>query len=149
MSRIKLILYIVIFAMLLGCSKPSGVTYTPPALEGNWSVRMTLSGGFDGSLRKIEVKSGGSYVVTDERMKKVFNGGLTEKELGNLDELVSKLKFSAPKMPTGCADCFIYEVEIESGGRKMIVSADDVSLEESGLGNLVQFLRTIMDRALR
>jgi len=139
----------VIVTVLFGCSKPSGVTYTPPVLEGDWSVRMNLSGGFDGLLRDIEVKSDGSYVVIDERMKKTSSGDLTETELAKLESLITTLEFSVPEFPTGCADCFIYKVEIESGGKKMIVSADDVSLEKSGLDSLVQFMRTIMDRALR
>lgn len=149
MSRVKLILPILIAAILIGCSKSPRVIYTPPALEGDWLVRMTLSGGFAGLLRKIEVKSGGEYVVIDEKVKKTFSDDLTEAEISNLEELVSKLKFFAPEMPTGCADCFIYEIEIESGGRKMIASADDISLEDSGLGELVQFLHNIMDRALQ
>lgn len=149
MFRIKLLIFTVIAILLAGCAKPSGVTYTPPALEDDWSVRMTLSGGIAGLLQNIEVKSDGRYIVTDERARNIVEGELTAEELATLEELVSALEFSAQEIPTGCADCFVYDVEIESGGRKMLVNADDVSLSDSGLGSLVQFLRGIMDSALQ
>ena len=149
MFRIKLLIFTVIVILLAGCAKPSGVTYPPPALEGDWSVRMTLSGGIAGLLQNIEVKSDGRYIVTDERARNIVEGELTAEEIAALEELVSTLEFSAQEIPTGCADCFVYDVEIESGGRKMLVNADDVSLSDSGLGSLVQFLRGIMDSALQ
>jgi hypothetical protein len=43
----------------------------------------------------------------------------------------------------------VYDIEILSGGQKMIVSADDVTLGDSGVGTLAQFLRGIMDSALK
>lgn len=149
MLRIKLLIFTIIAILLAGCAKPSSVTYTPPVLEGNWSVRMTLSGGIAGLLQNIEVKSDGRYIVIDERANNIVEGKLSANELAALEELVSTLEFSAQEIPTGCADCFVYDVEIESGGRKMIVNADDVSLSDSGLGSLVQFLRGIMGSALQ
>ena len=43
----------------------------------------------------------------------------------------------------------MYDIEILSGGQKMLVSADDVTLGDSGIGTLVQFLRGMMDSALQ
>jgi hypothetical protein len=110
---------------------------------------MTLSGGIAGLKRSIHVSADGSYVAIDERIGKQVTGDLAEDELSELESLLSTLQVSAPDNPSVCADCFEYEVEIETGGRKMIVKADDLTLGDSGAGSLVQFLQERMDAALQ
>jgi hypothetical protein len=143
--------FVLILAALLvtGCARSSANTYTPPALEEDWSVNMTLSGGIAGLMRTVEVKADGSYTVTDRRAGNIVSGELTEEELTRLEEVISTLEFSTSKNPSACADCFVYDIEIISGGQKMLVSADDVTLGDSGAGTLAQFLREIMDSALQ
>lgn len=148
MSKFGLIL--VLTALLVtGCTQSSDITYTPPALEDDWSVNMTLSGGIAGLMQTIEVKADGSYTVADERTGKTASGKLTEDELATLEELISTLEFSTSRNPSACADCFVYDIEIVSGGQKIIVNADDMTLGDSGVGTLAQFLRGIMDSALK
>jgi hypothetical protein len=143
--------FILVLAALLvaGCARSSTNTYTPPALEDDWSVNMTLSGGIAGLMRTIEVKADGRYTVADQRAGNTASGELTEDELARLEEMLSTLEFSTSKNPSACADCFVYDIEIISGGQKMIVNADDVTLGDSGVGPLAQFLRGIMDSALQ
>lgn len=148
MPRFGLI-FILAALLIAGCRQDPGVPYTAPTLEGEWSVSMTLSGGIAGLMRNIEVSSDASYTVTDERAGNTVAGRLEETQLASLEELVSTLEFNAPKTPSACADCFEYRVEIASGGGKMIVEADDVTLGDSGIGSLIQFLREIMDSALK
>jgi len=135
--------------ILVACSKSASPTYTPPVLEETWAVKMTLSGGIAGLLRTIDVNSTGSYSVADQRAGKVVTGSLTESELATLQTLVSALEISTPQKPAICADCFEYELEIESGGKKLIAKTDDVSLGETGMGELIEFLRQTMDAALQ
>ena len=143
--------FILVLAALLvaGCTRSSTNTYTPPALEDDWSVNMTLSGGITGLMQTIEVKADGSYTVADERTGKTASGKLTEEQLATLEEIISTLEFSTSKNPSACADCFVYDIEILSGGQKIIVNADDTTLGDSGVGTLAQFLRGIMDSALQ
>lgn len=149
MSKIKVILLLAVTMMIAGCSRTTGLKYTPPALENNWTVKMTLSGGIAGLKRSIHVRADGSYVVIDERNGKQVTGDLAEGELSELEDLLSTLQVTASDKPSVCADCFEYEVEIETGGRKMIVKADDLTLGDSGAGSLVQFLQKRMDTALQ
>lgn len=150
MSKIRFFALIGLTALLSACAKPAArVTYTPPALEDGWSAQLALSGGIAGLLRNIVVQSDGSYVVTDERANRVVEGALTDSELASLEEMIASAQFTAPEIQAVCADCFVYNLEIESGGQKMIVSADDVSLGDSGIGEVVQFLRGLMDAALK
>lgn len=148
MSNIKWML--VLAALLVsGCKEAQPtVLYTPPALAQEWSVKMTQSGGIMGLLRNIEAASDGKFTVNDERAGTTVTGELTDGKLAELQRLVTEMTFTAPEIPAVCADCFVYEVQIESGGKKMIAQADDISLPDSGMEALVEFLRGIMDSAL-
>jgi hypothetical protein len=148
MSKLGLMLVLAVL-LVAGCTQRSDITYTPPELEDEWSVNMTLSGGIAGLMRSIEVKADGSYTVTDERTGNTASGELTEDELAELEEIISTLEFSTSRNPSACADCFVYDIEILSGGQKMIVNSDDTTLDDSGVGTLAQFLRGIMDSALK
>ena len=149
MSKLRFILFLAMTMMVAGCLRTSGLKYAPPALEDGWSVKMTLEGGVAGLKRSIQVGSDGTFIVVDERTGDKTAGELTEEELAGLEELISTLDVSTSNESSACADCFEYEIEIDSGGRKMIVNADDLTLGDSGAGALVQFLREKMDTALK
>lgn len=150
MSSIKRTLVLAALLLVSGCKQaPPVIAYTPPVLAESWSVKMDWSGGIMGLLRNIVVQSDGGYTVTDERANSTVAGNLTESELAALKETIATLKFTPPEIQAVCADCFVYNLEIESGGKKMLVRADDNSLEGSGIEDLVQFLRGLTDAALK
>lgn len=148
MSKYGLILLTAAF-LLAGCStQKAEATNTPPALEESWSVKMTLSGGIAGLLRTVEVQADGSYTVVDERAGATVQGNLEDEKLLALKGLIENLVITTSKNPGACADCFIYDIEIQNGGKKMIANVDDLSLGESGLGELVNFLQELINTAL-
>lgn len=150
MFNSRFLIFIVAAAtMLVGCASSPEILYTPPALEEEWSVKMTLSGGFAGVMQSIEVDANGNYTVKDERSASVNQGKLPAEELSKLEELVAALEITAPQSRSTCADCFLYAIEVQSNGKKMIVNADDMTLEETGIEPLAQFLRELMDLALK
>ncbi|MCK6585850.1 MAG: hypothetical protein L6Q49_22320, partial [Anaerolineales bacterium] len=118
MFKSKFLPFLTLFVLVAGCAKESIVTYTPPPLEEDWSVKMTLSGGFAGLRRNIRVYSDGNYTVMDEKVNNTFNGMLTENQQSQLEGLISAVEFTAPNIRSVCADCFNYDVEILSGSRK-------------------------------
>ena len=139
--------------VLSGCGTMSAPTPTqtpnpPPASEGGWTIRMTQSGGIMGLSHSIEISSDGDYTVTDERSGKTNAGKLSDGELDRLARLVASTEYSPNPLPSGCADCFIYDIEISGAPRAFTARADDVTLASSGLSPLVTELRTIMDREL-
>jgi hypothetical protein len=148
MFKNKLLAFLTLAVLAAGCAKEPSVTYTPPPLDEDWAVKMTLSGGFAGLRRNIRAYSDGSYIVVDEKVNDTFNGTLTENQLTELEGMISAVEFTAPKVPSVCADCFNYDVEIVSGSRKLLFSVDDMSLSDSGVADLVEFLRGLMDSAL-
>jgi len=150
----KSISFVVLIAALLvsSCSALSSqqVLYTPPALTDGWTVNMIQSGGIMGMKRSIFVSSDGSYTIMDLRTEKTVSSTLTDAQLTGLKAMITAIEFSAPQIPSAaCADCFMYDIEIQGSGQKMIVQLDDTSLPDSAMEPLVDFLIEVMNTALK
>lgn len=140
--------------MIAGCATSSPMTTpaatpTLPAMPDEWTIKMTHSGGIMGLMRSIEVSSDGSYTVMDERNGKTVSGDLSANELAEFTGILNGMDFSAVGAPEGfCADCFIYDIEIQSNEEKFMFRLNDLNLAESGMEDFVSSLRKIMDSAL-
>ncbi|MHB8778933.1 MAG: hypothetical protein ACYC6R_14415 [Anaerolineales bacterium] len=137
--------------LVSGCaSSPKTITSTLSVLDGEWTVKMTQSGGILGVRRSVEVYSDGSYMITDDRSNQTLTGELSEDELAKLKEIVANSEYATLEKPWigGCADCFVYDLEIQ-GSSRFILQLDDVSLPDSGLETLVLFLHELIDSALQ
>jgi hypothetical protein len=119
-----------------------------PSLTGDWTIRMMHSGGIMGLSRSLKVDSTGIYAVKDDRAEQEFSGQLSKDELADLMIIVSTATYIPEKTPHGCADCFIYDIQIISNDGKFSAQVDDISIEESGLSNLVMYLRGIIEREI-
>src|SRR5258706_5518507 len=144
---------IMLFSALILCAcgivpTAAPVKTQPPILENDWTIKMTRSGGIMGLSHSIEISSDGSYTVIDERVGQTKQGKLSEDELSVLIQLVASTQYSPNNQPSGCADCFIYHIEISGADQAFTAQADDVTLGNSGLGPLVMELRAIIDREL-
>lgn len=146
---IRSMLIVLIFSLLAACGAiPAGVAHLP-ALEGNWSITFTQSGGFIGVLRTVTITSDGKVTALDERENQAGTIRLTEAELTELERHISVARLIRPaEKDSACADCFIYDLQIESGNARFNVQLDDVTLTESGLQPLIQYLLDLMERAL-
>ncbi len=120
-----------------------------PALTGEWTVKLHQTGGIMGLSRSVEISSDGSFTATDERANSKADGILTPTELDDLVSLIQTSEFQPNTQPYGCADCFIYEIEITSDSGNFTVTVDDVTLGDSGLESLVNMLGKLMDRELK
>lgn len=152
----RLIVFILLAGVLLAACSPLETVVpekpldTPAAPTGEWSLRMVHSGGIMGLHRWVEIDHEGSMTVSDERSGKIVALHLTEDELSQLLTLVAGVGSAAPVAPTFCADCFVYEVTLERGGGKpLTATVDDTSIAESGLSDLIQFVRALMEEALK
>lgn len=145
MRKISFLL-IMLAVFIMGC-KGEEKTYSSPTLSEEWTIKMTQSGGIMGLRRSIQAASDGSYLIVDERAQTSVTGTLTEQQLSELKDLTNNLKFTSPENRAVCADCFVYDIEIESGGKKMILQVEDISLPDSGIEALVTFLRGILESA--
>lgn len=149
-------LFILVFALLVagcGATPPTttpAATPTLPTVVEQWTLKMTHSGGIMGLMRSIEVSSDGIYTVTDERTNKTASGELSKDEIAAMTKMVADAQnITGEKPEMTCADCFIYDIEIQSNGKKIAVQLNDISLPESGMKDLVTSLRELMDSALK
>ena len=158
----SIFLYVFFITLLItGCSASTPeplIKSTPesprpnlPSLDGNWKIKMTHSGGIMGLARSIEVLSDGKYTVIDERASKTITSELTADELSKLKEQVASSEYIPASQPDGrgCADCFIYDLEIQAGGEKFNIQLNDINLPTSGLGTLVTHLRGLIESVLK
>jgi hypothetical protein len=147
--------YLIILLILLSACTPKTQVpiATPTPAPAQWkTIQMIHSGGIMGLMRTVDISNNGDVLVKDDRTKSETTRHLSIDELSRLTGLINSLEVSAsPSLPSGvCADCFIYEISVDFGtGKPFHASADDVNLSESGLGELVAFLREIMDAALK
>ena len=122
-----------------------------PVLNGEWIIKMTHSGGIMGLSRSISVSSDGKFTVLDEQTDETINGELSVDEVSKINELVLSTEYIPASKPDGmaCADCFIYDLDIQENGEKSIIQLNDISLPNSGLEPLVIYLRDFIDTALK
>jgi hypothetical protein len=111
---------------------------------------MQQSGGIMGLSRSVEISSDGKFTATDDRTNQTVEGELSSGELTELHGLVTTANIKPVTQPeqTGCADCFVYALEINGTGKPFSVQLNDITLPESGLESLVLFLRDLMDKSL-
>ena len=127
------------------------ITSNLPTSNGEWMIKMTHSGGIMGLSRSIEISADGKFTVVDKRANKTMSGELSAVELSKVKELISSSEYVAPTGPNGmvCADCFIYDLEVRADGEKFAVQLSDISLPDSGLEPLVNYLRDLIDTTLK
>ncbi len=115
------------------------------------TIRMMHSGGIMGLARSIEISSDGKFKITDERLSTTITGELSSDELSKINELVSTAEFIAISKPDGmgCADCFVYDLEVQRNGDRFSARLNDLNLHDSGLAPLVDHLRGLIDINLR
>lgn len=152
MSKFKWFLGMILPLFVLGCMSTSATPTsepTPLSVEDGWTIKMTQSGGIMGLMRSIEVNSDGSYTVNDERTSQHVSGTLTKSQLDGVNKVLTALQFT-PSRPAGvCADCFIYEIDIQANGNQTLIQVDDLSLPDSGMESLITELRGLMEAALK
>jgi len=166
MRRLLISVSIFIIALgLLGCNFVSSLILTPtpteellstpealptqsssglPQLTGDWHIRMAQTGGIAGVSRTLDISSTGEMTVTDERTKKQAASQLSADQMTKLTELVVSTQYQPVKQPTGCADCFNYNLQIDNETEKFQAQTDDVNLPASGLEPLVRFLSELL-----
>ncbi len=121
-----------------------------PTAPASWTVRLTQSGGFIGVLLTVEVTSDGRLTAEDQRAGRHVSVDLPPQTVTELASLYSEA-LGAPQLSrqTGCMDCFIYDLEMNSSGSVVRVHADDTNLNDSGAAKLIELLQQLRDDALK
>jgi|GEM_PF-542157 len=115
-----------------------------PELSGDWQLQFRQSGGYAGLSRTLEISTTGAMNIDDGRSAQKKTAQLTPEKLAELTRLVGYATFKRPPQPPGCADCFLYNLQLTTSAGVYLVQVDEVSLSDSGLQDLVDFLLTAM-----
>jgi hypothetical protein len=142
-------LVLLIFSLLASCAPLLPAGEQLPDLEGTWTITLAQSGGFAGVQRTLTITSDGNVLALDGRAGNAGTFQLSEPELAELKLLVSDAALVGPTgTDTGCADCFIYDLKIETASGNFTVALDDVNLADSGMQPVITYLLDLMEKAL-
>jgi hypothetical protein len=120
-----------------------------PILKGDWRVSLIKSGGFIGMSRSLEILSSAELTLKDLRSNKTSQVRLPADKLAELSRLVQATHYQPVQVESGCADCYIYDLEISSAGEKFQVHLNQIDLANSGLQPLVDFLIGYINTSLK
>lgn len=143
------ILFVLLLCGLVACGAFPGAGDSLPDLSGEWSITLIQSGGIAGLQRTLTVTSDGQVTALEMRSDRSGSLQLSPGELAALEQLVAASSFVRPtRTDSGCADCFLYDLQIQSPAGSVGFQLDDVTLPDSGLQPLVAYLVDLMDQAL-
>ena len=144
---------LVLILFLTGCDRMWPAPSAPqplPSPTDSWSLSLTQSGGIAGVSLKVQVSSDGQLSAEDHRSGRTVRQTLPPETVAHLAAIYSSGLLLTPQpRNSGCADCFIYNLEMSSGGRVVHIVADDTTMDSSGAGELIRLLRLLRDNALK
>lgn len=131
---------------------------TPPTAPGvgedcvtqdQWQVKLEISGGIAGELKSLALDNGGVFSVQDRLTGVDLAGKLGQQDSMKFAQLLaSTCPFEEPGRLPNCADCFLYDLEIDSGGRPNRFHFNGISLQGSRFGPLVAALEALANQAI-
>jgi len=124
---------------------PTQATQRLPKLTEDWHIRMAQTGGIAGVSRTLEISSSGVMTIINERSNKQNTTQLPPDMFAMLKEVVASTVYRPISQPMGCADCFIFDLQIDNGKEKFQVQIDEVNLPNSGLESLVGLLGKLLN----
>lgn len=139
-------------ALTCGCAASAGQTpsdqRSDPPSRAPWSLTLQQSGGFAGLMRTLQVPSSGDASAEDSRRQTRVATKATPEELAALNAFIAQQVPSRQAVSGSCADCFLYELEVDAGGRRSNFRFDDATLMASGIEPTVRTLVAMLTRAL-
>jgi hypothetical protein len=133
-------------------SSPDGQVYLEARnvdVLGTWTVKFTLSGGFAGLNREMELSSSGRLDVTDQKRNKQVTFQLTGEDIKKIQGLIATaVRFPQVNELPACADCYLYGLSIQMTVMDFSASLNDINLSKSGLAPLINGLKDLQERAL-
>ncbi len=143
-----------ILALLLAACGPAAQSpvapQASPSPAGEWTVKLTQSGGFAGVMLTVQVSADGTLVAENQRAGSSVTKSLPPETIARIASQSSQFLQMTPVAPrSGCADCFLYKLEFHALDRTSYVEADDTTLAASGAADLVRLLQQLRDEALK
>jgi len=128
--------------------EPLGTPISQPdtacSIPTQWSIQFNRSGGFAGVNESLTLDSGGSLRVQSERPAVNVRNTISGDQVNAIGELlVRACPFEMKPNDAGCADCFLYKLDVQMDGQTYVMLATDVTLTEE-LHPLISELSTLI-----
>ena len=154
----KLISIFLISFILVACAGASVSTDEPKPLStpangpasacgvpSQWTIQLNRSGGIAGVDETMTLDSGGRLTVQSESPATDVRKTLSKDQVSAITGyLAEACPFEMKPNDAGCADCFLYKLDIQMDGKTYVMLATDVTLSDevhpliNELSNLLQ-----------
>ena len=146
--------FLTLISLLLAACSPFASTKPAPqplpSPAQDWSAVLTQTGGFIGVDLTIEVSGDGQLTARDQRTGRKVTGKLSPQTQSTLSRLISAMASSGGQTKqSGCADCYLYELQVQMNGRISYTRVDDTTLQDSDAADLIALLKDLRDGALK
>jgi hypothetical protein len=135
------------------CIKAKSLNPVPqpsPSASTGWHVKLTQTGGISSVNLTVEVSSDGRLIAENQHSQQIATRVLSAQTVAELKGLIFNSTLSTGQVPQSvCADCFIYDLEILSGGNNANIHVDDVTINDSSAQLLIKTLISLRDESLR
>jgi hypothetical protein len=139
-----------LLAACVPVSRQAEAPQASPSPAGEWTVKLTQSGGFAGVMLTVQVSSDGSLIAENQRAGRKVTKTLPSETTAQIARYYSQLLQVTPApQRSGCTDCFLYRLDFSAAGRAGRLEADDMTLAASGAADLVSLLRRLREEALQ
>jgi hypothetical protein len=103
-----------------GCNTPA-----------NWTIQFNRSGGIAGFKQSLTLRSDGSLTIQSESPPANVQKSISTNQVSNITNLLAQAcPFEMAPNEAGCADCFIYNLNIQMDGQTYVMLGTDVTLTE-------------------
>ncbi len=143
-----------VLALLLAACGPAaqfpGTPLASPTPAGDWTVKLTQSGGFAGVMLTVQVSSNGTLVAANQRAGRSVTRSVPTETIAQIaHQSYGLVQITPVPRRSGCADCYLYRLEFSSPGRSGYIEADDTTLSASSAADLIRLLQQLRDEALK
>jgi len=111
----------------------------------DWTVQFSRSGGIAGFDQSLILQSNGNLTIQSKSPPADVQKSLSTNQLNEITNMLARAcPFKMVPNQAGCADCFIYHLDVQMGGQSYVMLATDVTLTEEvrplidALGQLLQ-----------
>jgi len=110
---------------------PTSQSNSACSVPTNWAIAYSRSGGFAGFNESLTLDNGGNLKVQSERPPADMVKTISDDQVKMItDLLVQTCPFEVALDKGDCADCFVYDLDIQMDGLAYSVQASDVTLGE-------------------
>ena len=140
----KMILILLIGILLSACAgeplntqspvplgTPKGQEQTGCSVPAQWVVQFNRSGGFAGVDESLTLDSAGKLTIQSERPARNEQKTISNDRVNAIGGMLAQAcPFKMKPNDTGCADCYLYKLDIQMDGETYVMLATDVTLTE-------------------